>query len=130
MLCGAELDIIDYLNLFERHHLDQRGAPSTFDAFDIFAAGILILQLSLDVDNSVATRQKSVAQATNILTMLSVRYPSVHCLRDILSECLEISMASQLFRPVSLDRLRALIRCSEVNISFPLQNLMMAESRS
>lgn len=130
MLCGAEPDIIDYLNLFERHLLDQRGAPSTFDAFDVFAAGILILQLPLDVDNSVLARQKSVAQAANILTMLSVRYPSVHCLRDILSEYLATSSSSQLFRPMSLDCLRALIRCSEVNISMPLQNLMMIESRS
>ncbi|KAH4152718.1 hypothetical protein HBI24_233450 [Parastagonospora nodorum] len=130
MLCGAEPDIIDYLNLFERHLLDQRGAPSTFDALDVFAAGILILQLPLHVDNSVLTRQKSVAQAINILTMLSVRYPSVQCLRDILSEYLAISTTSQLFSPASSDRLRALIGYSEVNISMPLQNLMMTEPRS
>jgi hypothetical protein len=140
ILCGAEPDIVDYLNIFENYLLSQCAAPSTFDPFEVFAASVLIMQLPMDIEPGVTVgeyvatglvaRQRSVAQAINILTMLSVRYPSVQSFRDVLLEYRNVcSTGSPQLRAVALERLQSLVARSEVKIPLYLQHLITSEPR-
>ncbi|EMD61739.1 hypothetical protein COCSADRAFT_174061 [Bipolaris sorokiniana ND90Pr] len=123
ILCGAEPDIENYLNLLETQLLEQRCAPTAFDAFDVFAAGVMIMQLRMQTAARTAARKSIVSQAINVLTMFSMRYPPVRSLRDVLSEYRAISMDSrQLSSP---SHLRDLLGRSEICISKPLQDMIL-----
>ncbi|EUC41935.1 hypothetical protein COCMIDRAFT_39968 [Bipolaris oryzae ATCC 44560] len=123
ILCGAEPDIENYLNLLETHLLEQRCAPVAFDAFDVFAAGVIIMQSRMQTMARIAARKSLVAQAINVLTILSMRYPPVRSLRDVLSEYRAISIDNrQLSSP---SHLRDLIDRSEICISKPLRNMIL-----
>ncbi|KAJ5020288.1 hypothetical protein J3E73DRAFT_395633 [Bipolaris maydis] len=123
ILCGAEPDIENYLNLLETQLLEQRCAPAAFDAFDVFAAGVMIMQLRMQITARIAARKSLVSQAINVLTMLSMRYPPIRSLRDVLSEYRAISIDNQ--QHLSLSHLRDLIDRSEICIPRPLQDMIL-----
>lgn len=136
ILHDAESDLTDYLSLLEDYLLKQAGAPCALDAFQVFAAAVMIMQL---LNGSVfdmalnefaasvfAARQRSVSQAINILTMLSVRYPAIRGPRDVLVEYRIISTASN-HQLASRTRLHELIARSEVMISTHMQRLILGD---
>ncbi|XP_014555425.1 hypothetical protein COCVIDRAFT_38782 [Bipolaris victoriae FI3] len=122
ILCGAEPDIENYLNLLETQLLEQRCAPAAFDAFDVFAVGVMIMQSRMQTAARIAARKGIVSQAINVLTMLSMRYSPVRSLRDVLSECHAISTDNRQLS--SSSHLRGLIDRSEICISKPLQDMI------
>jgi hypothetical protein len=132
ILHGAAPDIVDYFTLFEKHLLKQGGAPSAFDALDVFGASVIIMQLPMrnalgmgeHTQDIIAARQRSIAQAINILTMLSVRYTPARSLRNVLSEYRTVSVGEQLAG--SSDRLRDLIGQTEISISHHMQDVILS----
>jgi hypothetical protein len=135
ILHGSESDLVDYLNLLEDHLFTQAGAPSGLEAFHVFAAAVLIMQLPRDVDPSVmmenhiacalATRKSTISRAINILTMLTVRYPPIRSLRDVLVEYQAVSTSRA--RSTWEERMRNIIEFSEVTISSQVRRLILGD---
>jgi hypothetical protein len=135
ILNGSEHDFAIFLSLSEDSLLSQTGASSPFDAFHVFTAGIIIMQLPMraepntivDKDDAsrLVARQRSISQAINILTILSVRYPPIRGLREVLVEYQAIATHDQ--RLASLEHLRELIGRSDIMISSQLKSLILGE---
>jgi hypothetical protein len=137
ILLGAEPDVEQFLRVLEESLLQQHTAPSPLDAFHTFACGILVMQLPMKIDGNMivaeqtalrlVTRQRTISRAVSILTVLSVRYPPVRSLRDVLAEYHSVCMREQ--QLASSEHLRELIEKSEISISTQLQNLVLGDRR-
>jgi hypothetical protein len=135
ILHESESDLVDYFNLLEDNLLTQAGAPSGLEAFHVFSSAVVMMQLPMDAESSsrlgnyspltLAARQRTISQAVNILTMLTVRYPPIRSLRDVLVEYQAVSTSQA--RPTSVERLRSLITCSEISISNQMRRLILGE---
>jgi hypothetical protein len=135
ILLRSEPDLFEYLNLLEDNLLTQAGAPSGLEAFHVFAAAVLVMQLPGDTEPSVmldsqiaitlAARQSAISKAINILTMLTVRYPPIRSLRDVLVEYQAVSTSRA--QPKAGERMRNVIQFSEVTISSHVRSLILGD---
>jgi hypothetical protein len=135
ILHGSEHDFTIFLDLLEDCLLRQSGASSPFDAFHAFAAAIMIMQLPMRTElnaimdgeaaSGLVARQRSISQAINTLTVLSVRYPPIRDLREVLVEYQAVATRDP--RLAALQHLRELIGRSEIMISSQLKSLILGE---
>ncbi|KAF2008402.1 hypothetical protein BU24DRAFT_360439 [Aaosphaeria arxii CBS 175.79] len=124
----AEESFIAFLDVYEGSLIQRESAPSALDSLQIFFIGIwMALRLSTntamsDIEGAHERYLHAISWCMSILAQLSMRYPPVQSLRDIL---LELQLAHlSLGPPIQPDRLQRLVSESPISISAGFRNVI------